>query len=176
MKQLLPPVPYSTPVTGPGGMISVPWTGFFKQLSQGWLNIRGTTGNDTASAGYAGEIASGGGTGPAVGATGALVNLASVSLTAGDWDVEGVAAVNLSGFTLTGMVAAISLSSAATDSTSVGGIAKLVPGAGSNYVSTGLRRISIAATTTVYLVGSVTYSGGSGSWSTDSFIRARRVR
>lgn len=176
MKQLLPPVPYGTPVTGAGGKLSVPWTGFFKQLSGGLLNIRGTDSNDLASAGYVGEYISANSAGPAVASTGALANIASIPLTPGDWDVDGVAAVNLSGFTLTALVGAISTSSAATDSTNQGGISKLVPGASSNYVSTGLRRISLAANATVYLVGSVSYSGGSGSWSADSIIRARRVR
>lgn len=176
MKQLLPPVPYTTPVTGAGGFLSVPWAGFYKKLSGGWLNLRGTDSNDSASAGYIGEYVSANSSGPAVASTGTLANLASLSLTAGDWDVEGLAAVNLTGFTVTAMEAAISTSSAATDSTSNGGIAKRVPGASANYVSTGLRRISLAVTTTAYLVGSVSYSGGSGSWSTDSLIRARRVR
>lgn len=176
MKQLLPPVPYATPVDSKGGFLSVPWTGFFKQLSGGRLNVRGTDTNDSADPGYVGEYVSANSSGPAVASTGTLANLASIPLTAGDWDVEGTAVVNLAGFTLTGMSALISTSSAAADSTNNGGVAKLVPGAGINYVSTGRRRISLSANATIYLVGSVSYSGGSGSWSTDSIIRARRSR
>lgn len=176
MKQLLPPVPYSTPVDSKGGFLSVPWTGFFKQLSGGLLNVRGTNTNDSADPGYVGEYLSSNSAGPGVASTGTFTNLASIPLTVGDWDVEGIAAINLAGFTLTGMSALISTSSAAADSTHNGGVSQLVPGAGLNSISTGSRRISLSANATLYLVGSVSYSGGSGSWSTDSIIRARRVR
>ena len=176
MKQLLPPVPYATPVTSNKGTLSVPWVGFFKQLSGGWFNVRGTDTNDSADSGYVGECPSKNSAGPAVAATGTLVNIASLSLSAGDWEVSGTAAVDLTGYTVTALLAAISTSSAANDSTNNGGIVSLAPGAVFNRVSTGHRRISLAAAATVYLVGSVTYSAGSGNWSTDSLIRARRPR
>lgn len=157
----LPPVPYNTPVSG-SGLLSVPWSAWFRQLFY--------------RVGYIGDFSDANSSGPAIAATGTLVNLASLSLAAGDWDVEGIAAVNLAGFTLTQMRAAISTSSAALDSSSGGGIAQIVPGAGNNYIPTGARQLTLSATTTVYLVGSVTYSGGSGSWSTNSYLRARRMR
>lgn len=159
--QGLPPVPYNTPISGTG-MLTTAWQTWFRQLFY--------------RVGYIGDFTSANGSGSSLPATGVLGNIASIALPAGEWDVEGMAAVNLTGFTVTKMTAAISTSSAALDSTNDGGIAQLVPGAAPNYVSTGSRGIVLAAAATVYLVGSVTYSAGSGSWSGDSFIRARRIR
>lgn len=160
--QGLPPVPYNTQVSQSSGLLSVPWQAWFRQLF--------------SRVGYIGDFSDANSSGPSLPLTTAIGNIASLSLPAGEWDVEGVAAVNLAGFTVTKMIAAISLNSAAADSTNDGGIAELVPGTAKNYIPTGSRRLVLSSDSTVYLVGSLTYSGGSGSWSTDSYIRARRIR
>lgn len=176
MKQLLPPVPYNTPVTGSDAILSVPWRGFFTKLSEGALNILGSSMSDSASPGYVGELLTANSSGVTVGTSGSLKLLASLSLTAGDWDVEGLGSVSLSGFTTTVIEVAISKNSSSLDQSGVGGVASHPASAIAMNVPTGPRRISLAQTTTVYLLGSVTYSGGSGSWSTNSHIRARRMR
>lgn len=145
-------------------------------------NLRGTITNDSAAALMIGEFNSvnspTGGT-STVAASTSFANVTSQSLTAGDWDVEGVVVLSTSGTTATYMIASISSSTAAQDALNVGGVASTssIPDTGTTYLSTGRRRISLAATTTVYLVAAVTYSvAGTQSYTSSSFLRARRVR
>ena len=109
------------------------------------------------------------------------MTITSISLTAGDWDVEGTASL-VTGSTTSGTVfsGGISLNATSEDSQANGGVFDsfntLV--ASSTYLSpTGKRRINVSTTTTVYLVGAATYSvAGGATWGTNSFIGARRVR
>lgn len=179
MKQLLPPVPYSTPLTGPGSVLTAPWIGFLKQLSKGWLNVRGTDSNDSADDGYIGEfISANPAVGVAVAASGAYKNITSISLTPGEWDVTGTIVLNSgTGTVFTVIAGGVSLSSGTTDSKAMGGFTELTFTGGLVYGCLSPRRVSIAAATTVYLVGLASYTtAGTASWTTDSFIRARRVR
>lgn len=177
MKQLLPPVPFNSQVTGDGGMLSVPWTGFFKQLSKGWLNLRGTDSNDSADAGYVGEYQSALSAGVAVAATGTYVAIASLSLTAGDWDVEANAQVNAGSLTtVSQLVVGLSTAPTSIDSITSGGVMADPSAANTRFIPTGQRRFSLSETTTIYLVGGAFYAGGSATWSASSSIRARRVR
>ena len=150
------------------------WTG---------VAVHGTNTNDSAAAGYVGEFVS---NNPASsvtpGASGVAVNIASVTLSAGDWDVEGV--VNLStGSAWSGSQwgVQISTTSNGSDSASNGGInwsTGSVALSGTYYIPTGTRRISLAGTTTtIYLTAQLTYATlGSTAFGTSSFLRARRVR
>ena len=146
------------------------------------LSITGTNTNDNAGAGIHGEFSSanpGGNVTPA--ASGSWITITSVSLTAGDWDVEGNATM-LTGTLGTGTACdvAISLTTNAQDDATKGGLNQLrqtVSTGVTMVVPTGSRRISIASTTTVYLVGRLNYSSlGTAAWTTGSFLRARRVR
>ena len=145
----------------------------FKNVSQG------TTTNDSAGAGFLGEYMS-----QSIAyasritgvASNTPVNIASLALTKGDWDVEGVAVLSLNTASLTTADAGISTTGGAL-------------GALGSYVQFNLNttlmsyqfflptprtRISLAANTTVYLIGVGVYSAG--NFDAFGFIRARRVR
>jgi hypothetical protein len=141
----------------------------------------GTTTNDSASTGYIGEyIASTVAAGITGLTTATATNATSISLTAGDWDVSGSIAFNFAGTTTSSasqMIASISTTSA-TNQSPLGGYATylsaaLTTGSGIS-LPVPLQRITIATTTTVYLVGSLAFAvstaGIGGS------LRARRVR
>jgi hypothetical protein len=143
--------------------------------------IPGTTTNDSATAGNIGEyISSTVLSGSAVAATsGVVFNITSISLTAGDWDVWGNVAITPSvGVTTTAIVGSAS-STSATHPSFPGGGAFLVKqlaftsGATQAY-PIGMARFSLASTTTVYLVCTLEFSGG--SLSGYGFIGARRAR
>lgn len=140
--------------------------------------IAGTTTNDSAAAGYIGEFVS---SLVAVGSPVSLTNnttanVASISLTAGDWDVEGN--INFSGSTatITGGIGAISTASVTTpsDGSEVYDATATTLLTETSSITMPRKRISIAATTTVYLVARKSFSAGTvvafGS------INARRVR
>jgi hypothetical protein len=143
--------------------------------------VLGTTAGGNAPTGFIGEFVSANSAGVAVGSSGAFVTIASISLTAGDWDVEGVASL-VTGATTAGtiMSGGISLNTTSEDTQASGGVfdafGTLV--VSSTYLNpTGKRRINVSSTTTVNLVGAVTYTvAGSATWGTNSFIGARRVR
>lgn len=144
--------------------------------------IPGTTTNDNAPALTIGEVISsvvGSGASIALtSATGGGKNVTTISLTAGDWDVHGAVYFAYGVATVTGTGAGISLVSAGYPSPPTVGIFNSVgasPGlSGPVGLTTGTVRISIAATTTVYLVASGVYSGGTPS--VYGFIEARRAR
>lgn len=182
MKQLLPPVPYNTPVTGPGSMLTVPWTGFFKLLSKGLLNIRGTSSNDDADTGYVGEfVRANPSVAVSVAASGSYATICSISLTAGDWDVDGALHLVTGGATAAAAwFGGVSITAADTDSQNKGGwwgMTETIAGAGTWVSPVSRRRISLSATTTIYLVGTLAYTvAGGAQWGVDSIISARRVR
>lgn len=141
--------------------------------------IVGTTTNDNANAGSIGEYPTPTNlTGVALAAGGTYVNIASISLTAGDWDVTGSAFITPTNSTTV-------LQMSATITTTSGG--SFVGGQGASfnvpYTSNGngeamtlpTTRISITSTTTVYLTGSCSSSGGTGV-TANGYIRARRIR
>jgi hypothetical protein len=145
--------------------------------------VHGTNTSDNALAGYDGEFISSNATSALTpGASGTYLNVASINLSAGDWDVEGI--VNLttdSTWVGTQWGVQISTTSAASDFTTNGGInwnTGAIAASGTFYIPTGTRRISVAAvSTTVYLTAQLTYSTlGATGYGTGSFIRARRVR
>jgi len=140
--------------------------------------IQGVTDGSNASAGIVGEYVSSSVSAPSSGLTsGVVTNATSISLTAGDWDVTGLIYFNFGGSTTsTYSIGAISTTSAtipvapyfstelfATQNT---GTACLLP------VPT--IRLNITTTTTVYLVGQSSFSGGGNG--IGGFIAARRRR
>lgn len=140
--------------------------------------ILGTTAADNAPAGTYGEyleskIASG----SAVSLTTATAaNITSISLTAGDWDVEGSINFSQGAATATATVGGINTTSATlpTDGSEVnsgviGTTITVVDG-----VTLPRRRVNVSATTTVYLVGRATFSAGTVTGY--GVINARRIR
>lgn len=144
--------------------------------------VLGTTAGGNAPTGFIGEyISSNPGSAVTPGASTAQVTVTSISLTAGDWDVNGNVFLTTGGTTAaTNFLGSISLSPTSLDSTASGGIFQnfsTLSTSVSYIAPTGTRRISISATTTVYLVASMSYTVlGGATWGTGSIIQARRVR
>lgn len=142
------------------------------------LGIIGTSTNNNASAGSVGErIASAIAVGSAVSlSNGVAANVTSISLTAGDWEVSGNVNFAPTAATGTNALAGISSTSATipTDGTEVYDGLQFTGTSELNSITLPAKRILLAATTTVYLIGKTAFSGGSvagfGS------ISARRVR
>lgn len=139
--------------------------------------ITGTATNDSASAGYVGEyVSSTVVSGSAVSLTTTIVaNVTSISLTAGDWDVSGVVGWTfMNNTTIAG--ASISLTSATQSMdtriyTRVGAAGNLI---GIYEAALPTVRVSIASTTTVYLVAEAIFATSTNS--AYGRIMARRVR
>lgn len=138
----------------------------------------GTATNDSAAAGNIGEIVSSlVATGSAVSLTTATpANVTSISLTAGDWDVEGNVNFNATGATITAGSAGINTTSATVPTDGSEAFAGILSTTANTVDTITLprKRISISATTTVYLVGSRTFSAGTVA--AFGGITARRVR
>lgn len=140
--------------------------------------VKGTTTNDDAPVGAFGEYGvMQRAPGSAVALTSNTVaNITSITLPPGDWDVSGVIDFVCSGATISHFDAGISTVSAtlgAQDTyvspyTAVAGLTATV-----SWLTPPVR-LSLAATTTVYLVGSMTI--GAGSATAYGTIRARRAR
>ena len=141
--------------------------------------IVGTTTNDNAAAGKVGEFLSTTSGNTAV-STGTAVNISSVSLTAGDWDVWGCAiSVPASGTVTSRWIVAISTTSATipanTPTSAVSGYSSNASAANAVIQqNTGVCRISLASTTTVYLVVVDTHSVS--TMQGNGWIAARRRR
>jgi len=141
----------------------------------------GTTTNDNALAGQVGEFISSqvllGGAVPLT--TLVTVNVTSINLTAGDWDVWGVVGFSPGASTaIVGIQGGVSLTSASIPGVSTSSAFTLLTlpftTGITQTVSVGQTRVSIAVTTTVYLVAMSTFSGGTlGAYGA---VNARRAR
>jgi hypothetical protein len=144
--------------------------------------IVGTTTNDSANAGSVGEyISSTVLTGSAVSLTTATnANITSISLTAGDWDVSGVVSFNMAATTSVQQYqVAVSTTSATLPTVPPWARQNLnvnpyAPGAISAHMPTGVIRMSLSGTTTVYLVAQSTFTVS--TMAAYGFIAARRMR
>lgn len=140
------------------------------------VGIKGTATNDNAQAGSVGEYLSN--TVLATSLTnGAPFNAASITLTAGDWDVSGsVSFINGTGASSSVMNASLSTTTA-TQNTAIGFMTSspnVTTITVTTRMSTPVARFSLTAATTIFLVGVDTFAGGSVT--SDGLIRARRVR
>jgi len=141
-------------------------------------SVVGTTAAGNATAGYVGEfvnslVASGS---PVSLTTATPANVTSISLTAGDWDVEGNINFSASSATVTGTQGGISTTTASlpTDGSEVYSGVQVTLLSEKDSVSMPRKRINVSSTTTVFLVAQSTFSAGSvGAFGT---INARRVR
>lgn len=141
----------------------------------------GTTTNNNADAGNIGEyISSTVLAGAAVSlTTGTDANVTSISLTAGDWDVWGLVATTVAGGTTTSLAQGwISTTSATLPTIPNEGAfaydARAIAAGGNLVMPVGMKRISLAATTTVYLSMRLTFAASTASGY--GFIGARRAR
>jgi hypothetical protein len=140
--------------------------------------LPGVTTNSNAASGKVGEYVS---SLVAVGSatsftTATAKNVTSISLTAGDWDVYGNINFTEGSATVTVRTAGISATSATlpTDGSEVENGTLTTVTSGKMSITLPTKRISIASTTTIYLVGSTTFSAGTSSGY--GFIGARRAR
>lgn len=139
--------------------------------------IIGTTTTNNANAGSVGEYLTN--TTLTTSATnGAVLNATSMSLTAGDWDVSGVGRFNPAAGVTTFSTAFVGVSTTSATNGGFGTFTAISPafaaGANSETFSSPVVRISLASTTTVYLVVTQSFTGG--TMTVDGMIRARRVR
>lgn len=149
--------------------------------ASGAWNILGTNTNDSASAGYYGEaITSSQLTFTNYTTSGTPQNITSISLTAGDWDVVILVVYKANGATLgvnAAFNAAISQNTASYTGTSYG-LTRLEQerSATSAAFSHGFlaARVTLSATTTVYLVSDATFTAGNPQFTGN--ITARRAR
>lgn len=136
--------------------------------------IVGTATNNNAAAGSVGEFVTATSSSVSMAAN-TSVNVASVSLTAGDWDVWGTVQF-VSGATTIGtggFNCSVSTTSGTAGSQQGGmnGVA-LAAGAAPFCTSPAIR-LSLSATTTVYIIGAANYSGTATG---NGYIAARRRR
>lgn len=146
------------------------WTDYHQAISDAVAALpaqmrRGVTDGSDAAAGDVGEYLSA--TGGAVALTNnALANVVSLSLTAGDWDVEGNVGFNAGSGTHTFFGAGIggldTFSSATFPSVA------LFMG-----ITTATRRYNVTATTTVWVVAEAVFTG---TMTATGSVRARRAR
>lgn len=173
-------------VTNSYGLIVNPNTGATNNFGS-WLrgitvidNYRGTTTNDNAAAGMVGEIISATVlSGAAVALTsGVFVNITSISLPAGDWDVNAVGVMSPAVTTQVQIFSVgISTTSATLPALPSTGFAQIQSNGTTQpfyHLTTGVVRISIAATTTVFLIGYCAFTTSTNA--VYGQIRARRVR
>jgi hypothetical protein len=133
-----------------------------------------------ASAGQLGEYLTA--TASSVAATsGVVLNITSLALTAGDWDVwgSGMASLSAAGATLTQIMAggsAVAVGLGTTSATLTQPYAQInqVGGALTVGLAAGVRRVSSSSAVTAYLVGQATFPSGTCSFG--GWIYARRRR
>lgn len=143
--------------------------------------LPGTTTNDAGNVGCVGEAIVSNVANPGSSlTTNVALNVTSISLTAGDWDVQGVIGITGAGTTTVGQVqTSISQTSATTDVGNGHGIVTWQNNV-AVFANTALQqgiptfRISLASTTTIYLVAQVTF--GVSTCTAYGNISARRVR
>jgi hypothetical protein len=144
--------------------------------------IVGTNTNNAANAGAVGEVISAvvAAGAPVALTTGVAANVATINLTAGDWDVYGTVGLTLGGTTaMSSFQAGIATTSATMPSfATVGGSSQLITGSSATGFPAGLSagacRLSLSATTPVYLLASVGFSVSTAS--AYGVIWARRAR
>lgn len=171
-----PAIGNTTP--GTGAFTTLSSTGTFTPSQTN--GIVGTTTNNNANAGSVGEYQTATTTATSA-TTGVALNATSVSLTAGDWDVECLLQTNPAGTTNTTSVnVGISTTSATFQNITAGFVNATVLNysvnqAGSQIdISSPRTRLSIASTTTAYCVAQVAFN--TSTMTVSGFIRARRIR
>lgn len=142
----------------------------------------GSSNNALASSGNIGEISSGTlASAQTPGATASYVAIATITLTAGDWDVTGSCYWDGGATTAaTQIVCSISNTNNALEGT----MGEMLQTDSRAYgaeqersMLVGPRQIRLNSTTTYYLIAGISYSTlGGGQWTTQSMIRARRMR
>lgn len=168
----------SLTATSTTSLVAVTCTGLITPSST--IGIKGTGTNDSAQAGSVGEYSSNSTLTTSI-TTATGTNATSLSLTAGDWDVQAIIGFTPASSTLVSRFqAGVSTTSATFGSFGTySSQAFGVPGTGvqiNSYevLTSPVVRISLSATTTVYAIAVSNFTGS--TMTTDGFLRARRVR
>jgi hypothetical protein len=145
----------------------------------GGVDIIGTNTNDAAATGYIGEYVSSTGTNVNATGSGNYFDVASITLTAGDWDVVALGQLTIAGATMAGAclfaIGTVSGNSATGVVAGDTSLEFLQPtGSTNSGASIPMKRYSLASTTTLYFKGYATYSAGTPQ--ATGRISARRVR
>lgn len=140
--------------------------------------IVGTATNDNANAGSIGEYPSPTDLVNVSMSSGTAANISSISLTAGDWDIQCSATYTPAATTtISAMIASVSLTSA-THSFALGDLIALqglsIAANNTQFIATPIVRKSLGTTTTVYCVSTAVFA--TSTLTSGGHIRARRVR
>ena len=142
----------------------------------GKLNAAGTTTNDNAAAGNIGEFLTATTAGTSL-TNNIAANVASLPLTAGDWDVWGGSAFHPAGTTtVAGLSCGISTTTASLPGFT-SGLVSMSPGfntGAQQIILCGLQRISLASPATIFMVAAATFAVS--TMTADGYINARRPR
>lgn len=144
--------------------------------------IVGTVTNNSAAAGYVGEYISSTvlqGSSVNIPGTGMTVDITSISLSAGDWDVWGNIWTDPGAGTTTSSISGWINTTSVAAPTAPGNGARVthpyaVPASFDAGLFVGMARFSLASTTTVYLSGTASFAVSTLDFF--GFIGARRVR
>ena len=148
--------------------------------SVGQGQYQGTATNDNATAGNIGEyVQSETSSGSAVSVTSnTATNITSISLTAGDWDVWGSVVFVPAGTTVPSLIlSCVSTTSGACTQPNGGSYSSLsvsFPAGVNQVLPAGMKRISLASTTTVYIIGASIFT--TSTMTAYGGVYARRVR
>ena len=161
-----------------GTLLQSNGTGADPGYTAGLGQIKGTTTNDNASAGNQGEyIAATRAFGSAITLTSTTIaDITTLSLTAGDWDVEGVGCAAYTTGAGTQQTVWVNTTSATNPGAGVLGVVQeelsLTAGSGQCF-ATGAQRFSLSASGTAYISINATFPNTAVAWGS---IRARRAR
>jgi hypothetical protein len=156
-----------------GSQLDIP---FYITRATGNVYIRGVVDGSNVAAGQVGEYVTANNLGAPISlANGTAAACCSISLTAGDWDVEGNVGYPTLVFGATNLQAYVNTSVATTGAGSEGYATMIGSNMGSGVsIPTGLRRFNLNVTTTIYLVAWGALAAGTNQAA--GTIRARRVR
>lgn len=148
----------------------------------GVAQLFGTQTNDNAAARYIGEFINNTlASAQTPAATTAFVAISTITLTAGDWDINGTCELANGGTTAaTDYGCAISSANTSRDAANANNICgesatEIV--SVNSACGVGPRRVSLTGSTVYYLVAQLTYSTlGGATWTTNSTMQARRMR
>lgn len=138
-------------------------------------NILGVTDGSNASTGQIGEYITSGVQATVSMTTSVVKNVATITLTAGDWDVSGICGFGPASTTqVAALVTAITTTSATAPGVGLQ-VQSNIPQTGS-YLSFALppRRVSVSVSTPVYLIANAVYN--TSTLTVDCQLNARRVR
>lgn len=159
-------------------------TGSLSRSGGGGIPVQGTNTNDAAGAGYVGEVVQAARlAGSAIVLTSnSVADVTSISLSAGDWDVQGQVAFSFAGTTTYTQALSWTSTTSATlpSADSIAApfhrvdVSSHAPGSIDLPVPTGTGRLTLSSTTTVYLSCRATFA--TAGLNAYGFIWARRAR